>query len=100
MKLTKIAFIGALASAFALFALAGYAGDTQKAADQAKQAAATQMANSQDTDKPAFEKLDANLDGVISKDEAADTWLAPIFAKVDKDHNGLVNRTEYQSAIS
>jgi len=100
MKFSKTASIGALASVFALFALTGFAGDPQQAADQAAKQAESQPANSPAADKPAFEKLDTNLDGEISKDEAANSWLAPVFAKVDTDHNGLINKTEYDSAIS
>lgn len=51
-------------------------------------------------EKPAFEQLDTNLDGSITEAEAQDSWLAAAFQDVDADSNGLINRSEYESALS
>jgi len=52
--------------------------------------------------KPKFDTVDANLDGVITPAEAKDTWLNSdgAFAKVDANHDGLINRSEYETAVS
>ena len=54
----------------------------------------------QETEKPSFDSVDANLDGVITPAEAEDTWLAVWFSEVDINQDGLVNRSEYESALS
>jgi hypothetical protein len=74
-----------LASGLLTLAASGFAGDKGEA----------EMA-----EKPNFDSVDVNLDGVITPTEAEDTWLAENFAKVDANHDGLVNRSEYDTAIS
>lgn len=49
---------------------------------------------------PAFEKIDKNQDGTVSKSEAQGSWLASQFAAVDANHDGTVSRAEYQKATS
>lgn len=61
---------------------------------------AGEQSEAQSMEKPAFEELDANIDGVITEQEAQETWLAAVFDKVDQDQNGLVNRSEYEKAVS
>jgi hypothetical protein len=51
-------------------------------------------------DKPQFDSVDANLDGVITPTEAENTWLAEAFDKVDSNQDGLINRSEYETAMS
>lgn len=55
---------------------------------------------SEEADVPQFESLDANVDGVITLDEAENSWLASSFSDVDTNHDGLITRTEYEAAIS
>lgn len=87
MKFTKAAILGTLVAGMAGIALSSvaFAGEEHKG---------------NETEKPAFEELDANIDGVITEQEAMDSWLAAEFDTVDKDRNGLVNRTEYEQAVS
>jgi hypothetical protein len=47
-----------------------------------------------------FEELDANTDGAITEDEAANSWLAGTFSDVDTDQNGYVTKAEYDEAKS
>lgn len=49
---------------------------------------------------PAFEQIDANMDGSITTREAEGTWLAGAFASVDVNKDGLVDAKEYQEATS
>jgi Ca2+-binding EF-hand superfamily protein len=49
---------------------------------------------------PAFEKIDKNQDGTVSKSEAQGSWLASQFAAVDTNHDGSISRAEYQKATS
>lgn len=88
MKFTKLAIPAILTALLVSFALgtAAHAGGEKSKAE--------------DMQKPAFEELDANIDGVISKEEARDTWLAENFSRVDADGNGQINRSEYEKAIS
>jgi hypothetical protein len=61
---------------------------------------ATEPEDAETGPKPTFETVDANLDGVITPTEAEGTWLADVFADVDADEDGLINRNEYDTAIS
>jgi hypothetical protein len=88
MNLIKSAIIGTLTAALAVFALSGFAGETGETVE------------SEAMDKPAFEELDANIDGVITADEAQETWLAAVFQDVDQDKDGVINRSEYDTAAS
>ena len=74
-----------LAGGLLTLATSGFAGEEGKA-DTAE--------------KPKFDTVDANLDGVITPTEAENTWLAESFAKVDSNQDGLINRSEYETAIS
>ncbi len=85
MKLTKPAIIGTLTAALAVFALSGFAGETE---------------GSEAMEKPAFEELDANVDGAITSDEAQESWLATAFQSVDLNKDGVVDRNEYDKAKS
>jgi hypothetical protein len=67
------------------FAAPGFAGETE---------------GPDDKDKPSFETVDSNLDGVITPTEAEGSWLANVFADVDANQDGLVNRSEYETAMS
>jgi Ca2+-binding EF-hand superfamily protein len=51
-------------------------------------------------EKPAFEEIDKNADGTITKSEAQETWLAKTFAKVDVNQDGYVTKPEYEEARS
>ena len=42
-----------------------------------------------------FPEIDRNSDGAISTREAKNTWLAPIFIRIDLDNNGLISLVEY-----
>jgi hypothetical protein len=46
---------------------------------------------------PAFEDVDANSDGQISREEAA-TIEGLDFASADKDQNGSLSREEYEAS--
>lgn len=50
---------------------------------------------------PSFEDVDANKDGVISKDEAikAKVLNEMDFSAADQDGNGLLSKNEYQHAV-
>lgn len=50
---------------------------------------------------PSFEDVDANKDGVISKDEAikAKALNNADFTAADKDGNGLLSKNEYEQAV-
>jgi Ca2+-binding EF-hand superfamily protein len=74
-----------LAGGLLTFAVSGFAGEEGEM---------------EKADMPAFETVDANLDGKITLTEAKDTWLAKSFTKVDVNQDGVVNRSEYESAIS
>lgn len=82
----KAAITTLLAGGLLTFALSGFACD-----DKGEIA---------ESEKPDFDTVDANLDGVITPAEAEETWLAAAFADVDVNQDGLVNRSEYESAIS
>lgn len=87
MKFSKSTFLGTLAAAATALAMSGFA-------------VAGEEETTEQMDKPAFEELDANIDGVISEQEARDTWLAAEFDVVDQDKNGQVSRSEYEEAAS
>ena len=91
MKLIKPAIIGTLTTALAVFALGGFAGGTE--GSQA-------IEGSQAMQKPAFEELDANVDGAITAAEAKESWLATAFQSVDVNKDGVVDRKEYDKAKS
>lgn len=89
MKFGKTAITGTITAALASLALCGAAfagGEGEEKHEMAE--------------KPAFEEIDTNLDGGITKAEAQDTWLAAEFENVDSDGNGRVSRSEYEEAIS
>jgi hypothetical protein len=50
-------------------------------------------------DRPKFDDLDANRDGMLSKTEAT---KAPglDFARADSNKDGALSRTEYEAALS
>jgi Ca2+-binding EF-hand superfamily protein len=49
-------------------------------------------------DAPAFEELDKNDDGAITRDEARGTWLEKTFSQVDANQDGYITKTEYKEA--
>lgn len=81
----KLATTTLLAAGLLTLTATGFAGDKGEA---------------EKADKPKFDTVDANLDGVITPTEAENTWLAEAFAKVDANQDGLVNRSEYETAAS
>jgi EF hand len=85
MNPIKLVFAGLLAAGLSWFTLSGYA---------------TEPVDTETDPKPSFETMDANLDGVITPTEAEGSWLAEVFADVDANEDGLVNRNEYETAIS
>ena len=85
MKLLKRIYVVCLAAGLAWFAAPGFAGETE---------------TPEDSPKPSFETVDSNLDGFITLDEAEGSWLADVFAVVDANEDGLVNRSEYETAMS
>jgi hypothetical protein len=48
---------------------------------------------------PAFDDIDANSDGKLSKAEASSVKGLD-FAKADRDKNGTLDRVEYEAAMS
>jgi hypothetical protein len=91
MKLSKSTFLTSLTVALAALSINAFAGEGEP--KEPEQPAAT-------IETPAFEELDANLDGVITPMEAEDSWLAEAFADIDLNQDGLINRSEYESGIS
>jgi EF hand len=84
----RIKFAAALAAM--LCCAAAYAGDQQRPTAAGKATAAV---------LPEFSTLDADGDGVISKDEArTQASLAAIFADVDVNNNGKLDSREYAEA--
>jgi hypothetical protein len=49
---------------------------------------------------PAFDQIDKNQDGAVSKTEAQGSWLAGRFESIDANHDGSVSRSEYEKATS
>lgn len=49
---------------------------------------------------PTFDQIDRNMDGSITTREAEGTWLAGSFAEVDANKDGLVDKQEYNEALS
>jgi len=84
MTLSKTVFTLAIASMLTLFSISGFATETEQTSSK---------------EKPTFEKVDANQDGLITPDEAKDCWLADVFTQVDTNQDGVVSRSEYESAI-
>ena len=99
VKRTLIAFL--TASLFA-FVTTGFAGDTDKDKDTTAQDTTKSQPHNQADDKakPSFETVDSNLDGVITPTEAEGSWLAQKFADADSNQDGLINRSEYDTAMS
>lgn len=91
MKLSKSTFLTSLTAALAALAINAFAGGGEPKESEEPEAT---------TEIPAFEELDANLDGVITPMEAEQSWLAEAFADIDLNQDGLVNRSEYDSGIS
>lgn len=91
MKLSKSSFLTSLTVALAALAINAFAGEGEPKESEEPEAT---------IETPAFEELDANLDGVITPMEAEDSWLAEAFADIDLNQDGLVNRSEYESGIS
>lgn len=91
-KFTAIGKLAAFCGAFALL-MAGLAMDG--IASQPDQPTPTEI-----TGQPAFEELDLDRNGQITKVEAEDSWLAAAFTRVDANEDGMVNRKEYDSAIA
>ncbi len=79
----------------ALLASVGSLLTTIAMVSQAEEAPATESSKA-----PVFEKLDKNMDGAISKDEAQSSWLASTFDKVDANGDGYVTKSEYEKATS
>jgi hypothetical protein len=92
MTLSKSVFTLAVATMLALFSVSGFATETEQPG--------AAMDKASTTEKPAFDKVDANQDGFITPDEAKDCWLADVFTKVDTNQDGVVNRSEYETALS
>ncbi len=76
-----------LLCAIAVMGLIGFAG------------MATADTSSMTKDQPSFDKLDANHDGSLSKNEVANVKGID-FAKADTNRDGKLDRSEYQAAIS
>ena len=89
MTLAKFVFIAALAICVIVISLSGFA-DEKNAANATSKVAIRE--------KPSFELIDANSDGLITEEEAKDSWLATIFSKVDTNQDGLIDRSEYEHA--
>jgi hypothetical protein len=78
----------------ALTALIGSVGSVAIATALLSQAEPPQVAD----EPPIFEEIDKNGDGAITRDEAADSWLAQAFASVDSNGDGYVTKSEYEAA--
>ena len=92
MTLAKFVFIAALAICVIVISLSGFA-DEKNAPNAANATSKVAI-----REKPSFELIDANSDGLITEEEAKDSWLATIFSKVDTNQDGLIDRSEYEHA--
>ena len=69
------------------------------AGDQATEKNKSNVSNATRSEDSGFAKLDKDRDGYISKTEAAgDKKLSQDFAKFDQNHDGKLNRAEYLAA--
>ena len=95
MRLTQSAMLGA-----ALLALAvGSAWADEATRAKTKTDIKTDVSNASRSDDSIFAKLDKNKNGYISRTEAAaDPALAKDFDKFDLNHDGRLNRAEYLAA--
>ena len=83
------------AAAIALIPLAGIAGQEPQQTPPAEPAATTDEGSS------SFEALDANKDGRISMPEAsADPKLVESFSTADKNGDGYLDNSEYETSTS
>lgn len=65
----------------------------------AASAAGTSDRNVRGSANPAFESLDSNGDGVISKEEASRSSLSSkVLKSMDKNMDGKISKTEYDTA--
>ncbi|MEM8548057.1 MAG: EF-hand domain-containing protein [Pseudomonadota bacterium] len=55
-------------------------------------------AEMEEAGKPTFSELDTDRDGVLTPEEATDTWLESAFASVDSNQDGVVDQNEYYKA--
>lgn len=55
-------------------------------------------AESEESMKPTFSELDTDRDGVLTPEEATDTWLESAFTTVDSNQDGVVDQNEYYAA--
>jgi len=83
MTLSKFLLVALLSVCVIVISLSGVAGDKNQVVIK---------------EKPRFELIDANSDGVITVEEAKDSWLATVFSKVDTNQDGQINRSEYEHA--
>lgn len=90
MTNSKRAFVIFLTAGLSSFATAAYVTEIES-----PEAESPELSN-----RPSFETVDSNLDGVITPEEAKGSWLASVFADVDTNQDGLVNRNEYETAMT
>lgn len=48
---------------------------------------------------PTFEQMDRDGNGVITTNEAQESWLEDMFAQVDVNQDGQITKAEYEQAI-
>lgn len=91
--LNKAAFLATVLMFLTAYGFGVFAGEPSQGPQD-------QPATSEAAVMPTFDQLDLNDDDKISPVEAEDSWLSEAFATVDLDHDGFVNRSEYEEAIS
>jgi len=102
MKFTVEKGMIGLTAIFLALALNAHAQQSQQPGNKAAaQTADTgqQMQSTDSKDHPKFSDLDLDKDGVLTKAEASNTWLASQFTKYDINQDGYINESEYKQAL-
>jgi len=102
MKFTFEKGLAGLMVTFLALALTAHAQQSEQpgnktsaqAADPNQQVESTEM-----KEVPKFSELDVDKDGVLTKSEVDNTWLAGDFTKFDINQDGYINESEYKQAL-
>jgi hypothetical protein len=98
MTITKPLLV---ASALALAAGSAWAGGDKTADNKEKgSSVGSTVGNVTRSDDSGFAKMDKDKDGYISKTEAANSPIAKDFAKFDLNNDGKLNRAEYLASAA
>jgi Ca2+-binding EF-hand superfamily protein len=99
MKLVQIFGMLLLSSAGAVMANDMTPGDTSSSAQSGttrqETSTTTSTTSSKSMDKNAFDKLDTNKDGYLTKMEAEQAGTVPNFTTADRNGDGRLDPTEY-----